>query len=91
VLRKEVRGKRIFQNVGVAEDQGMFQTGADADHEGLRAAADVPEVDPPARQTGRNLCRQEAMGHFEEENRVFDRDIGESGSSSSDGDGDMQW
>jgi hypothetical protein len=36
VLRKEIRGKRIFQSVGVAEDRGMFQPSEDADHEGLR-------------------------------------------------------
>jgi hypothetical protein len=67
----------------------MFQTGHDADHEGLKSVAEVPEVDPPARQMRRTLRREDAMGHLQEENIVFDRDVGESGSSSSDEEGDM--
>jgi hypothetical protein len=79
VLQKEIRAKRIFQSVGVVEDEGMFHTGRDADHE-------VPEFDPPPMRTGRNLRREDAFGPFQEENIVFDRDVGGSGTSSSDED-----
>lgn len=64
VQRKEVQSKQIFQAASVAEDQRMFQTGYDVDHEGLRSVAEVPEVDPPTRQMGRTLRREDAMGHF---------------------------
>jgi hypothetical protein len=86
VLRKEVRGKRIFQTVGAAQDEGMFHIGQDEDHEGLRPRTDVPEFDLPPVRIGRNLRRQDAFGPFGEENIVFDRDVGGSGSSSSDED-----
>jgi hypothetical protein len=37
-------------------------------------------------RTGRNLRREDAFGPFQEENIVFDRDVGGSGTSSSDED-----
>ena len=84
VLRKEVRGKRIFQSVEVVEETGIFAPGQDDDHVALRPPGEVPEQDPCPRRTGRNLRRQEAFGHFQEEDVVFDRDVGASGSSSDD-------
>jgi hypothetical protein len=86
VLRKEIRGKQIFQSVGAVDDEGMFHTGRDADHEGLTPCTEVPEFDPPPMRTGRNLRREDAFGPFQEENIVFDRDVGGSGTSSSDED-----
>jgi hypothetical protein len=35
VLCKEVRGKQIFQSVGATQEEGMFQTDEDDDHESL--------------------------------------------------------
>jgi hypothetical protein len=82
VLRKEVRGKRIFQNVGVSDEGGIFAQGQDIDHEGLRPPREVPEVDPHPNRVGRTLRRHEAFGPLLEEDVLFDRDVGASGSSS---------
>lgn len=84
VLRKEVRGKRIFESVGVAEEAGIFAPGQDDDYEALRPPQEMPEHDPLPRRAGRNLRREEAFGPFQEEDVVFDRDVGASGSSSDD-------
>ena len=90
MLRKEVRGKRIFQSVGVAEESGTFAPGQDDDHEALRPPREVPEEDPRPPKTGRNLHHQEAFGPFQEEDVVFDRDVGASRSSSDDEEGAEQ-
>jgi hypothetical protein len=87
MLRKKVQGKQIFQSLGTAQDERMFQTSEDDDHEDLRPRTKVPKVDPPPLQSGKTLRIQEAIEPFQEENIVFDRDVGRSGSSSSDEDG----
>jgi hypothetical protein len=84
IVLREVRGKRIFQTVGVPEASGIFALGQDVDHEGLCPPREVPKEDPRPSRTGRNLRRQEAFGPFQEEDVVFDRDVGGSGSSSED-------
>jgi hypothetical protein len=82
VLQKEVKEKRIFLNVGVLEENGMFVLGQDFDHDGLRPPRQVPKED--LLPTSRNLCRDEAFGPLQEEHVVFNRDVGASGSSSDD-------
>ena len=90
VLRKEVRGKHIFQSMGVAEESSIFVPGQDDDHEALHPPWEVPEQDPHPCRMGRILRHQEAFGPFQEEDVVFDRDVGASRSSSDDEEGAEQ-
>jgi hypothetical protein len=62
----------------------LFYNSQDANHEGLRPAGDVPEVDLPPMHTDRSLNRQDAFGLYKEEHNVFNKDVGGSGSSSFD-------
>lgn len=83
VLRKEVRGKRVHENVGVEEAAGIFDAGMDGDHEGLRPPAVVFEENPDPSRTGRNIQREDAFAEWiEEPNAVYDGNVGDAGSSS---------
>ena len=65
----------------------MIQSSQDADHEGLKTPAEVPENDPPPMRRGRSLRRKDAFGPYHDEYNIFDRDVGASRSSSLDEEG----
>lgn len=69
-------GKKIFQSVGTTQEEGLFQNIQDTDHEGLRPATNVPEVDPPPMHIDRSLSKQDAFGFYKEEHNVFNMDVG---------------
>jgi hypothetical protein len=51
----------------------------------------VLEVDPPPMRTRRNLHREDILRLFQDGNVIFDKDVGESDSSSSDEDKQRDW
>lgn len=55
VLRKEVRGKRIHEDVGAAKARTLFSIGNDMDHEGLQRAEANPGDNWAPLPTRRNI------------------------------------
>jgi len=80
ILRKEVRGRRVYGNHSVSEDGPLFAIGEDDDHEGLRAPEHVAEDNPGRVETSRVVREEEAV--LLDDWNLGDRDLGESGSSS---------
>lgn len=79
VLRTEVRGRRIDNDMEDAEEVEMFRMGDDVDFQGLRESTVIAEQNPEALPTGRNICMRDVLGEgIEETTSVFDRDVGES-------------
>lgn len=79
VLRTEVRGRRIDNEMEDPDEHPMFSMGSDYDFEGLRVPESIPERNPDPLPTGRNIQINEIINAVvEEEAVVFDRDIGES-------------
>lgn len=79
VCRTEVRGRRIDQNACREDVDGLFGLGRTADHEGLQADVMLPEESQAPLPTGRQLQPQDLFRPvLEEENHVFNRDLGES-------------
>jgi hypothetical protein len=82
VLRKEIRGRRVYGNVGASQDAGLFVVGDDEDHEGLRIPEVIPEAQEAPLGTGRNIRREETLAKWLAQVPEPDLDLGESGSSS---------
>jgi hypothetical protein len=79
VLRTEVRGRRIDNNIEEEDVNPMFDMGADVDFEGLRAPDVIPETHPDPLPTGRNIRLNDILNEvLGEQSLVFDRDVGES-------------
>ena len=79
VCRTEVRGRRIDRDASREGVDGLFGLGCTADHKGLQAPVMLPEEVLAPLPTGRQVQRQEIMHPIlEEENPLFDRDLGES-------------
>jgi len=79
MLCKEVRGKRVHENVGIEEHNDVFDDGLDIDHEGLRAPIVIPEANLEPSQNGRNIKRVDTFAQlFEEVNPNYDGNIGDS-------------
>lgn len=79
VLRTEVRGRRIDNNIEDEDVNPMFEMGADVDFEGLRAPDVIPETPPDPLPTGRNIRLNDILNEvLGEQALVFDRDVGES-------------
>ena len=79
VLRTEVRGRRVDNEVEEDDVIPMFAMGSDVDFACLRAPNTIPETQPDPLPTCRNIrlndILNEALG---EQATVFDRDVGES-------------
>jgi len=79
VLRTEVRGRIVHNDIEEDDQIPMFAMGANVDFEGLRAPEILPETHQDPLPTGRNIrlndILNEVMG---EPAMVFDRDVGES-------------
>ena len=79
VCRKEARGRRTDKNACGEDVEGLFGLGRTADHEGLQAPVILPEELLAPLPTGRQVQRQDLLHPImEEENTLFDRDLGES-------------
>ena len=79
VLRTEVRGRRVDTAMEGEEETEMFQMGDNADYEGLRTSAILPDTIPDPVSTGRNIRMNDILGEgIQEADDVFDRDVGES-------------
>jgi hypothetical protein len=79
VLRTEVRGRRIDNNIEDEVVNPMFDMGADVDFEGLRAPDVIPETHLDPLPTGRNIRLNDILNEvLGEQALVFDRDVGES-------------
>ena len=82
VLRKDIRGQRVYGNMGTIQDAGMLAMGNDEQHEGFCAPETIPEENGPRLPTGRSINRDEAGLQSVEDLPLPDLDLGESGSSS---------
>ena len=79
VLRTEVRGRRIDNEMDEEEEAEMFAMGRDLDFEGLRASTEIPETNPEPLLTGRHIRMPQIVDQgIEEDAEAFDRDVGES-------------
>lgn len=81
VMRKEGRGKRVFQSVRAGVDTALFDIGLNTDHQGLHATREVGEENATHMPNGQNIRADEAQAVWLEDNRVFDGDVEESGLS----------
>jgi len=61
VLHKEIRGRRMYGDYGVNDEDGMFVIGDDTEHEGLCPAPVIAEKNEAPIPTGRILRRDEAL------------------------------
>ena len=84
VLRKEIRGQRVYGSMASAEQEGMLAMGEDSNHEGLRAPEVIPEENRDRLPKGRTIRRDEASVESLGDMEPPDLDLGESGSSSED-------
>lgn len=79
LLRTEVRGRRIDNNIEEDDINPMFAMGADIDFEGLRAPDVIPETHPDPLPTGRDIRLNDILNEVMGEQAAgFDRDVGES-------------
>lgn len=82
VLRIEVRGRRVDNEMEEEEEAEIFRMGNDNDFEGLNATTAVPETNVDPLTTGRNIRMNDILGEgMEETSLLFDRDVGESSSN----------
>jgi len=79
VLRTEVRGRRIDNELEEEDEPEMFAMGRDADFAGLRMAVELSKVPHDPLPGGRDIpLNQVVEDRVEEHGFMFDRDIGES-------------
>jgi hypothetical protein len=79
VLRTEVRGRRVDNDIEEDDPIPMFAMGADVDFEGLRAPEIMPETHQDPLPTGRDIRLNDILNEvLGEQAMVFDRDVGES-------------
>ena len=79
MLQTEVRDQRVHSEMEAEEETEMFRMGGNVDFEGLRTSAIVAEGNPEPLSTGTNIRVNDILGQrIEEEDEVFDRDVGES-------------
>ena len=79
VLRTEVRGRRVDNEMEEEEEGEIFRIGENNDFPGLSAASVFSETDPAPLPTGRDVDMNDILGEgVEEASLFFDRDVGES-------------
>ena len=82
VLRREVQSRRVHENMGAFEEDGIFSIGEDPEHEGLRTPEIILEENRAPLPTGRTIQRENAFEDWTEERPTMDANLGKSGSSS---------
>ena len=79
MLRTDVRGRRVDNDMEEHDEIPMFAMGSDYDFQGLRVPEVVPEGNPDPLPSGRNIQLNEVLNEaVGEDAGVFNRDLGES-------------